>query len=41
MPKLSAETPLIDPECEISDSDFGAFCEVGRGSRVAQSVFGD
>lgn len=41
MPKLSADAPLFHPECEISDSSFGAFCEVGRGSRVAQSVFGD
>ena len=41
MPKLSAETPLIHPDCEISESSFGAYCEVGRGSRVAQSVFGD
>ena len=41
MPKLRADAPLIHPECEISESSFGAYCEIGRGSRVAQSVFGD
>ena len=41
MPKLSAETALIHPDCDITESSFGAFCEVGRGSRVAHSTFGD
>lgn len=41
MPKLSPDTPLIHPECEITDSTFGAYCEVGRGSRVAHSHLGD
>jgi len=41
MPRLSAEAPYLHPDCEITESRFGAFCEVGRGSRVAHSVFGD
>ncbi|MEL7013525.1 MAG: chloramphenicol acetyltransferase [Pseudomonadota bacterium] len=41
MTKLSADTPLIHPDCEITDSTFGAFVEIGKGSRVNNSVFGD
>ncbi len=41
MAKLSAVTPLIHPDCEIANSDFGAFCEVGRGSRIQNSSFQD
>ncbi|HPD91543.1 MAG: chloramphenicol acetyltransferase [Rhodobacter sp.] len=41
MPRLSADTPLIHPDCEIHNSTFGAWCEVGRGSRVLNSEFGD
>lgn len=41
MPRLSADSPLIHPDCEISDSQFGAFCEVGRGSRILNSTFGN
>lgn len=41
MPRLSPDTPLIHPDCEITGSRFGAFCEIGRGSRVSNSMFGD
>lgn len=41
MPRLSADTPFIHPECEITNSRFGAFVEIGKGSRVSHSVFGD
>lgn len=41
MTRLSADAPLIHPDCEISGSTFGAWCEVGRGSRVQNSEFGD
>lgn len=41
MPRLSAEDPLIHPDCTIVDSTFGAYVEIGRGSRVQHSVFGD
>ena len=41
MPRLSADTPLFHPECEITDSTFGAYVEIGKSSRVAHSSFGD
>ncbi|CUH75873.1 Chloramphenicol acetyltransferase [Tritonibacter multivorans] len=41
MAKLSAETPHIHDGCQITDSRFGAFVEIGAGSRVAHSAFGD
>lgn len=41
MPRLSPDTPLIHPECEITDSTFEAYVEIGKGSRVAHSAFGD
>lgn len=41
MPRLSATTPFIHTECEITDSTFGAFVEIGKGSRIAHTVFGD
>ena len=41
MARLSADSPFIHPECEISDSSFGAFVEIGKGSRVSNTTFGD
>lgn len=41
MAKLSATDPLIHPGCEIVDVTFGAYVEVGQGSRVLHSSFGD
>ena len=41
MPRLSAETPFIHPECDITESQFGAYVEIGKGSRVAYSTLGD
>ncbi len=41
MARLKADTPFIHPDCEITDSTFGAFVEIGKGSRVAHSNFGD
>jgi phosphonate metabolism protein (transferase hexapeptide repeat family) len=41
MPKLSAMEPFVHEGCEIHNSDFGAYCEVGRGSRVTNSSFAD
>ncbi|MEL7398317.1 MAG: chloramphenicol acetyltransferase [Pseudomonadota bacterium] len=41
MAKLSADTPFIHRDCEITDSTFGAFTEIGKGSRVQNSSFGD
>ncbi len=41
MPRLSAERPLIHPDCLIMEATFGAFCEVGQGSRILNSTFQD
>lgn len=41
MPRLSTDTPYVHPECEITESTFGAYVEIGKGSRVAHSSFGD
>jgi phosphonate metabolism protein (transferase hexapeptide repeat family) len=41
MPKLSATEPFIHPGCTVVNSTFGAFCEVGEGSRVLNSSFQD
>lgn len=41
MPRLSATTPHLHPDCQIVDSRFGAFCEVGQGSRIQNSTFED
>ena len=41
MARLVAEAPFIHPECEITDSTFGAYVEIGKGSRVNNSCFGD
>lgn len=41
MPKLSPITPHIHPDCQITDSTFGSYVEIGQGSRVAHSTFQD
>ena len=41
MPRLSADAPFLHPDCQITDSRFGAYVEIGAGSRIAGSVFGD
>jgi hypothetical protein len=41
MTKLSPDTPLIHPDCQINNADFGAYCEVGRFSRILNSSFAD
>ena len=41
MVRLSASAPLIHPDCEIVDSHFGGFTEIGAGSRILNSQFGD
>lgn len=41
MTKLSATVPLIHPDCEITNARFGAYCEVGKGSRVHNTDFAD
>jgi hypothetical protein len=41
MPRLSAERPLVHPDCLIMETTFGAWCEVGTGSRILHSTFQD
>ncbi|MEO0831125.1 MAG: DapH/DapD/GlmU-related protein [Pseudomonadota bacterium] len=41
MARLTETEPFIHPECEITDSSFGAYVEIGKGSRVNNSDFGD
>ncbi len=41
MARLKADVPFVHPDCEITDSQFGRYTEVGRGSRVAHSTLGD
>lgn len=41
MPRLSATEPFIHPECQIHASDFGAYVEIGQGSRILNSTFQD
>lgn len=41
MPRLSPTEPFIHPECEIANSIFGAYVEIGKGSRLSHAHFGD
>lgn len=41
MPRLSDKDPLIHPDCQIANSSFGAYCEVGTASRILNSSFDD
>jgi hypothetical protein len=41
MARLTAETPVVHPDCEIVEAQLGRFTEVGRGTRIAHSVLGD
>lgn len=41
MARLLADKPCVHPECVITDSIFGAYVEIGQGSRVAHSSLGD
>ena len=39
--RLQPDRPVLHPDCEITESTFGAYVEIGRGSRVGYSHFGD
>lgn len=41
MARLKPDQPFIHPEAEITDCTFGAYVEIGKGSRVAHSTLGD
>ncbi|MEM1067223.1 MAG: chloramphenicol acetyltransferase [Pseudomonadota bacterium] len=41
MTRLKEDAPFLHDGCEITNVRFGRYCEVGKGSRVAHSEFGD
>ncbi len=41
MPRLSPDRPFLHPDVTVAGSTFGAYCEVGRGSVILESDFGD
>ena len=41
MPRLSPDAPVINADCDVEGSTFGRYVEIGKGSRVAWSSFGD
>ena len=41
MARLKSDAPFIHDGCTITDSTFGAYTEIGAGSRIAHSIFED
>lgn len=41
MARLSTDHPFIHSDCDISTSTFGAYVEIGAGSRISNTVFDD
>lgn len=41
MTRLSPTKPFLHPDAEITNSTFGAYCEIGPSARVLNSEFGD
>ncbi|KUJ78728.1 chloramphenicol acetyltransferase [Ruegeria profundi] len=41
MARLRPDRPFIHPDCQITGSSFGAYVEIGAGSRITHSVWGD
>lgn len=41
MTRLQPDQPFIHPDCEITESEFGGWVEIGRGSRIHRSTIGD
>ncbi len=41
MARLKADAPFLHPDCDITDTEFGAYVEIGKGSRIAHATFGD
>ena len=40
-PKQLGLEPFIHPTAQVRDSRFGAYCEIGARTKVAESSFGD
>ncbi|TCP63198.1 phosphonate metabolism protein (transferase hexapeptide repeat family) [Rhodovulum bhavnagarense] len=41
MPRLNADTPVLHPDCTVSNCRFGRYVEIGQGSRLLNSEIGD
>ncbi len=41
MTLLNANEPRVHPDCSITDSKVGRYCEIGLGSRLNNSTLGD
>lgn len=41
MAKLLPDAPVIGADCEITDSSFGGWVQIGAGARIQNSTFGD
>jgi len=41
MARLKPDAPFLHPDCEITDTQFGRYVEIGRASRLAHSEIGD
>ncbi|WP_170782966.1 chloramphenicol acetyltransferase [Ruegeria lacuscaerulensis] len=41
MARLSSDQPFIHPDCAITNSTFGAYVEIGAGTRLANVELGD
>lgn len=41
MARLKSDRPVIHDDCTITDTTFGAYVEIGAGSRIAHSTIGD
>lgn len=41
MPRLSKDEPFLHPDCDVSNSTLGAFTELGQGTRMQNTQFGD
>ncbi|MDO6725887.1 chloramphenicol acetyltransferase [Cognatishimia sp. 1_MG-2023] len=41
MARLSAETPVLHPDCSVNDTTFGTYVEIGQGTRLAHSHIDD
>lgn len=41
MARLSADTPVLHPDCSVNDTTFGIYVEIGQGTRLAHSHIDD
>lgn len=41
MPRLSKDAPFLHPDCDVANSTLGAFTELGQGTRMQNTQFGD